>query len=158
MTLKSNVRYCTRFWPKYWAASGPVGQWARSRKRRAASRRVMTRASVRSLACARDMPCGCATVRPYAFMYASTGRLSGPEHRGIAPQPLQTIEIPRLRMEQMDHHIHEIEQYPPALRQPFRVMRAVPQRLHRLGHRIRETPHMGVRGPRRDHEPVGGVG
>src|SRR5690349_2713533 len=120
MTLKSNVRYWTRFWPKYWAASGPVGQ----RARRNANTKAPS-ASVR--------PCDRASVRPNDLIDTSTERLSGPEHRGIAPQPLQTIEIARLRMEQMDHHIHEIEQYPPALGQSFCVMRPMPQRLHRLG-------------------------
>src|SRR5574338_699128 len=146
MTLKSNVRYWTRFWPKYWAARGPVGRRARMANSTTARYTAVPRCAPAPLGfCDRLIP-------------TSTGRLPGPEHRGVAPQPLQSIEIPRLRMEQMDHHIHEIEQYPTALGQSLCVMRAVPQGLHRLGDGIRKTTDVGVRSTARHHEPIGRIG
>src|SRR5689334_5933469 len=114
MTLKSNVRYWTRFWPKYCAARGRTAPRARGRATTRRARR-------------RDV-----TMRRYDLIETSTRRLPGPEHRGVAPQPLQSIEIPRLRMEQVDHDVHEIEQYPSALGESFCVMRALPQGLHRF--------------------------
>src|ERR1041385_2936770 len=131
MTWKSKVRYWTRFCPKYCWAVARVGTTASVR--------------IRSERRSRDL------------IDTSTGRSAGPEHRGIAPELLQTIEGTRLRMEQVDHDIHEIEQHPAALGQSFGMMRAGPQGVQRPGHRIRETADMGVRCPARDHEPVGRI-
>src|SRR4029077_16745245 len=45
------------------------------------------------------------------------------EHRGVAPQALELIELPQFRMKNVHHEIHVVEQHPPSLHQPFPVMR-----------------------------------
>ncbi len=48
------------------------------------------------------------------------------ELRCIVPEPLELIEGAGLRVEQMDHEIHEVEQHPAAAGQSFHVMGVMP--------------------------------
>jgi hypothetical protein len=42
----------------------------------------------------------------------------------ITPQAFELVELPERRVENVDHHIDVIEQYPSALLNAFGVMRA----------------------------------
>src|SRR5437660_7455432 len=98
MIWKSNVSYCTLFCPKYCAPRGAVPTAARTTA---------------------------ATTVPIRFT-SILSLLHWPprSHRGrIAPQPLELIERPQLRMKNMYHEVYVIEQHPAALRQSFHVMR-----------------------------------
>ena len=41
---------------------------------------------------------------------------AGLELRRIAPEPLELIEAAGLRVKQVDHEVHEVEQHPPSTR------------------------------------------
>src|SRR5678815_6123797 len=84
MTLNPNASYWTLFCPKYWA------------DRRAGS-------STNSR--------GSSASRWRRNMATSSGSPSG-QLRCIAPEPLQLVERARLRVKQVDHKVHEVQQYP----------------------------------------------
>src|SRR2546421_2650870 len=57
-------------------------------------------------------------------------------------------------MKNVHHEIHVVEQHPPALRQPFYMMRhaaAGPERGHQV---LRHPPHARIRRSRHDHEEI----
>jgi len=61
-------------------------------------------------------------------------------------------------MKYVDHEIHIVEQYPPALCQPFHMMGLDPSRREGRHEVLRHSPHVGVGRSRNDHEVVGGGG
>ena len=50
------------------------------------------------------------------------------ERRGIVPESLELVERPRLRVKEVDHEIHEVEQHPAAGGQSLDVVRVLPCR------------------------------
>src|SRR5213082_2645261 len=128
MMWKSKDWYCTLFCPKYCATSGAAPNSAS-----AATIPPMRRMTVilsTALGCARR------------------------EHRGVAPQALELIELPQFRMKNVHHEIHVVEQHPPTLSQPFYVMLHDAARLER-GHQVlRHPPHVRIRRSRHDHEKI----
>src|SRR6059036_1102796 len=91
--------------------------------------------SFRTWFCPTDVPCG--------------------DDGSITPQPLELVKVPQLRMKNVYHEVHVVEQDPASLRQPFHMMR-----LHAAGREcryqvLRHPAHMRVRGSRNDDEIVG---
>src|SRR5688572_27281258 len=114
MTLKSKLVYWTLFRPKY---------WAESRLGRPSSRRNSAGAMRRNMA-------------------TSAGG-ADQQLRGIVPEALELVERASLGMEEVDHEVHEIEQYPPAAVEAFDVVRPVSPSAELLDDRLGDAADVG---------------
>jgi hypothetical protein len=62
----------------------------------------------------------------------------------VAPESFELVKGTSLRMEEVHHKIHEIDQHPASPRDPLDVVRAVAMRSQSLEHRVTETPNVGI--------------
>src|SRR5574338_1280003 len=126
MTWNPNASYWTLFWPKYWAASG-AGRTARNSGTSASPQR--------------------------RNMSTSSGG-ADPQLRCVTPEPLELIEGTSLRVEQMNHEIHKVQQHPATPAQPLGMMRVEAAPAQLLHHRLGDAAHMRFRRARGQHEEV----
>src|SRR3954463_14631190 len=77
--------------------------------------------------------------------------------RCVVPQPLQLIEGSGLGVKEVDDEIHEVEQNPAATGQTLDVVCVMTATVQLFHDRLSDTAHVSVRGPRRDHEEIGGI-